>query len=261
MKIIVDDVKAILVDREDIVAGSVGVYNVEFHLDASWNGYAKTAVFKHGDDCYEVTLNDTNICTLPHQAIKTSGELKIGIRGSFEGKTRPTLWSEDIPIHDGAASGIAVDNLGTETAEYIDLVAGTATTVSSNGVTAVRRSAFAFSTALETVTLPNAKTIGYQAFATCQALKKVDLGSVEDIDDQAFFGCTALETLIIRTPTVCRIGAGLLNGNAGYLTPDRQTYIYVHSDLINAYKAETNVSKYAAQFRAIEDYPEICGLE
>jgi hypothetical protein len=38
-------------------------------------------------------------------------------------------------------------------------------------------------------------------------------------------------------------------------------YIYVPATLIDSYKSATNWSTYAAQFRAIEDYPEICGGE
>jgi hypothetical protein len=36
-------------------------------------------------------------------------------------------------------------------------------------------------------------------------------------------------------------------------------YIYVPAALIEDYKAATNWSLYADQFRAIEDYPEITG--
>jgi hypothetical protein len=36
-------------------------------------------------------------------------------------------------------------------------------------------------------------------------------------------------------------------------------YVYVPSALIETYKTATNWSTFAAQFRAIEDYPEICG--
>lgn len=119
MKIIVDDVKAIVVDREDIVAGSVGVHEVEFHFDQSWNGYSKTAVFKSGDHCFEVGLSNTNGCTLPWQVIKASGNLQIGVRGQADGKTRPTLWSEEIPIHEGATSGAAIEPLSIKIAETV----------------------------------------------------------------------------------------------------------------------------------------------
>ena len=36
-------------------------------------------------------------------------------------------------------------------------------------------------------------------------------------------------------------------------------YIYVPAEYIEEYKTATNWSVYASRFRAIEDYPEICG--
>ena len=36
-------------------------------------------------------------------------------------------------------------------------------------------------------------------------------------------------------------------------------YIYVPAALIDSYKTATNWTQYADQFRAIEDYPDICG--
>ena len=36
-------------------------------------------------------------------------------------------------------------------------------------------------------------------------------------------------------------------------------YIYVPYALLEQYKVATNWATYANQFRAIEDYPEICG--
>ncbi len=121
MKIIVDNVKAILMDREDIVAGSIGVHDVEFHFDESWRGYHKTAVFKSGDECFEVGIGNiqVNVCTLPWQAIKESGNLQIGVRGQADGKTRPTLWSEAIPIHEGATVGAAIEPPSIKTAKRV----------------------------------------------------------------------------------------------------------------------------------------------
>ena len=36
-------------------------------------------------------------------------------------------------------------------------------------------------------------------------------------------------------------------------------YIYVPMSLVDTYKSATNWSTFANQFRAIEDYPDICG--
>lgn len=77
-----------------------------------------------------------------------------------------------------------------------------------------------------------------------------------------FNGCGRLETLVLGADTVCT----LENTNAFNGTPIATKtafasagYIYVKKALIDSYKAATNWSAFAEQFRAIEDYPDICG--
>lgn len=111
---------------------------------------------------------------------------------------------------------------------------------------------------LETVNFPVAETIGMQALAYCYVLASIDLPLVNSIDSGAFLFCETLGTLILRnTSGVCE----LVNADAFDNTPiaDGTGYIYVPSALVDSYKAATNWSTYAAQIRAIEDYPDICG--
>lgn len=109
-------------------------------------------------------------------------------------------------------------------------------------------------------------------FASCAALTKVRFESVTRINDRAFQSCsalttadfpaatyiglwslgqTALTTLILRSQTV----ATLYTNGIG-LTPIASStgYIYVPRALVDSYKAATNWSTYANQFRALEDY-------
>jgi hypothetical protein len=64
-------------------------------------------------------------------------------------------------------------------------------------------------------------------------------------------------TLIIRSPNV----ATLENTNVFNSTPIKSGtgYIYVPRSRVDSYKAASNWSTYAAQIRAIEDYPDITG--
>lgn len=59
---------------------------------------------------------------------------------------------------------------------------------------------------------------------------------------------TEVPTLSVTTifPTIEDIG-------------DNDFYIYVPSDLVDTYKTETNWTIWADRYRAIEDYPDICG--
>lgn len=109
---------------------------------------------------------------------------------------------------------------------------------------------------LATVDLPNVVSLNTDTFYACQKLAEVRLPLVESVGDNAFKYCTALTTLVLGGSTVCSIKSSALIG-----TPitSGTGYIYVPKALIEEYKAAENWSTFAAQFRAIEDYPEITG--
>lgn len=117
-------------------------------------------------------------------------------------------------------------------------------------------SVFAGCSALEEIVIPKVKSIPSKAFNNCTGLKKVDSSKVTSIATSAFNNCAALEALILRNSTMATLantnaflGSGIASGTG---------YIYVPSALVDSYKAADNWSTYAAQFRAIEDYPDIC---
>lgn len=133
--------------------------------------------------------------------------------------------------------------------------------------------------ALQTVYAPKCSTVYIQAFYGCKNLleinfpactrtvsscfhgcsqmKKADFGTALTIAAQSFAYCSALDTLILRGSTVSTLE------NVSALTSTHIAsgtgYIYVPSSLVDSYKAATNWSTYAAQIRAIEDYPDITG--
>ena len=106
----------------------------------------------------------------------------------------------------------------------------------------------------ETVT-----SIGNYAFKSCSNLTTANFPAATSIGDSAFQGCSNLTALILRSETM----ATLDSTSAFTSTPIKSGtgYIYVPAALVDSYKADTNWSTYAAQFRAIEDYQEITGGE
>ena len=133
----------------------------------------------------------------------------------------------------------------------VDVNIPSATTIGS-------RNAFSLCTSLEEIALPLLKTLTMANFNGCTKLKKVDLPVCTTINGgNNFNNCSSLEALILRSTTMCTLtktndflGSGVANGTG---------YIYVPSSLVDTYKSATNWSTYSAQFRAIEDYPDICG--
>jgi hypothetical protein len=120
--------------------------------------------------------------------------------------------------------------------------------------------AFYECTALESMVFLALTEVPYNGLRQFKGLKKADFHVLQAIRQNGFYQCTSLETLIIRTETdLCSLTGGSIF--TGSKIENGTGYIYVPSKLVAGYKIATNWSKYAAQFRAIEDYPEICGGE
>ena len=116
--------------------------------------------------------------------------------------------------------------------------------------------AFFGCTNLISIDMPKLEVIGSSAFSQCNSLKKFFLKNLKSIGGSAFNSSRALTTLCIYTNSVCN----LANTGALIGTPISAGtgYIYVPEALLEEYKTATNWVTYADQFRAIEDYPEIC---
>jgi hypothetical protein len=123
-------------------------------------------------------------------------------------------------------------------------------------------------TSISKMVFTKATSITNNSFYGCVNLAVLDFHALSEITLPPFNKCVSLSTLIIRTETMC---AQLSNVNTlfgvkistsmDYRTPIAKGtgYIYVPAALVETYKADSGWSQYAAQFRAIEDYPEICG--
>jgi hypothetical protein len=195
--------------------------------------------------------------------VTPSGTIEISVNGTYDvteyANAEVNVPAGDTDIEDG-------------------IIRRTLSSYSNNRVTSVGRYSFAGWNALKTIDLPNLVTIGNYAFNNsgitravfpkvtsvgtsslynCTSLTFVDLPVVEEIDSQAFGYSSKLVTLIIRSPNVATLG----NTNVFNSTPIKSGtgYIYVPRSLVDSYKAASNWSTYAAQIRAIEDYPDIAG--
>ena len=112
---------------------------------------------------------------------------------------------------------------------------------------------------LTTVNLPKATGLNSYAFQSATNLEFIDLPMVASISNYSFRYCSNLTTLILRKDDgICTLGGTTALAGSGISS--KKGYIYVPSALIEEYKVATNWTKFESQFRAIEDYPEICGV-
>lgn len=121
---------------------------------------------------------------------------------------------------------------------------------------------FGYCYKLTNADFPNATSIGRSAFQQCEALTSVDISSATEIKSQAFSYCNVLKSVILRSETVCTLSSTdvfadcyhILGTQNSTYNPngDKDGYIYVPANLVEAYKTATNWSTYASQIRAIE---------
>ena len=179
---------------------------------------------------------------IPEGYIKPSGDISITANGEY----------------DVTAKARAVVSVPEDHSVEDSVINRTLKTYTNDRITAVAGQAFWGCTSLKELILPNVETLSTNSVRGCTALLKVDFGNkVRTINTNVFYGCTKLTTLILRANSVCSLGATSaftdtpIEGGTGY--------IYVPSALVESYKTATRWSTYANQFRAIEDYPDICG--
>lgn len=125
-------------------------------------------------------------------------------------------------------------------------------------VTNIGNNAFRAQGYIQRLVLPKVASTASEAVRNCDALTYVDLPVCTSFGTYTFNDCNNLETLILRnTSKVCSMS----NVNVLQLTKiaNGEGFIYVPASLLSAYSSATNWSTYAAQIRAIEDYPEITG--
>ena len=151
-------------------------------------------------------------------------------------------------IHDNYATSIGFDAFGS---------CSKLTTADFQAATSIGPYAFQNCIALTAVNFPAATSIGNSAFRSCSELTTADFQAATSIENYAFHYCFKLTTLILRSETMATLSSTsalnttTINSGTGY--------IYVPAALVDSYKAASNWSTYANQFRAIEDYPDVCG--
>lgn len=117
----------------------------------------------------------------------------------------------------------------------------------------------------------NAASIASNALNGCSKLTTADFRVATSIASNAFTSCMSLTALILRSETMCTLSnknafnscCHILGTVSSTYNPEglKDGYFYVPRSLVDSYKTATNWSTYADQFRAIEDYPDICGGE
>ena len=126
-------------------------------------------------------------------------------------------------------------------------------------VTTIGSYAFRQCRKLTEVRFPKLTSVATYALSRCSALTKADLGLAASVTANLFAEDSKLTALILRkSDDIATLAAtSALSGTA---IASGTGYIYVPTALLDSYKEATNWSTYAAQFRAIEDYPGICGV-
>lgn len=167
-------------------------------------------------------------------------------------------------------SGETVDELAKS------IVERTITSLNNEDFTTIGSSGMRHCDKLTDVVLPNVTTLNQYAFYQCTALKNVELQKMTHITGNyvfgncsaleqmrfpsaerlggtyTFYGCTALKALIFPNEnTVSEVSD---SGLWGSTIESGTGFVYVPAALLDSYKAATNWSTYAAQFRALEDY-------
>ena len=112
---------------------------------------------------------------------------------------------------------------------------------------------------LTQVNIPKVTGLSNYSFTNCGKLARLELGNVGSIGTGCFASNDALETLIVRKTGSNITTLANVNAFNGTKIQDGTGYVYFPKELVDAQKSATNWSTYAAQIRAIEDYPEICG--
>ena len=117
---------------------------------------------------------------------------------------------------------------------------------------------------IKSVKLPLATSLGTSAFQACNRVKTIDFSQPLTFQYNTFGQCSMLIAVILRSETMCTLESTgafqlchhfhgtyhvMFNPNAL-----KDGYIYVPKALVDSYKAATNWSIFADQFRALEDY-------
>ena len=83
------------------VSGSAEIYEAVFAFDASWDGFARTAVFECAGERREQLLVGDR-CIVPWEILKAGAYLRVGVYGVSGDATMPTVYSGTMFVARGA---------------------------------------------------------------------------------------------------------------------------------------------------------------
>lgn len=122
--------------------------------------------------------------------------------------------------------------------------------------TTLGRCALSKLTGLTSAVFTEVVSVAYRCFENDKALSRLDFHKKVDFASQALYDC-GLDTLILRNSAASTLADK--NALSSTKIQSGTGYIYVPSALIDTYKTASGWSTFSARFRAIEDYPDICG--
>lgn len=105
MKLQADWNRLTITESELLTSGSAAVYRAAFAFDPRWEGFARTAVFRTGEELYEVLLDDSGVCDIPWEALRADGWLYVGVYGTRGGRRLATIYADPVRVHRGAEAG------------------------------------------------------------------------------------------------------------------------------------------------------------
>jgi hypothetical protein len=264
---------SITVTYDTLATYTVNFYNGETLLQTVKNVKYMDSVEYTGE--VPVKEGDFEFAGWTPDPIAVTGDMNCYARFKFNGSYARALVKRTI---EGNYENDRVTSVG----EYAFMNAKKIASVSMPEVTNIGHLAFNGASALVSIDFPKVTSVGDEVFANTgnisrarfPAMVKItgrsfkncyihtfDFPVLESIDGQyAFYYAPGVTELILRNANkICTLASSASLSS----TPiSRGTgYIYVPRALIEDYKAATNWSTYADQFRAIEDYPDICGGE
>ena len=130
------------------------------------------------------------------------------------------------------------------------------TSVNAPNLTTMGSYMFYGCSSLTEVNFPKATSVTSTSFYQCTKLERADFGAAKSISSSAFAYCTKLKVLILRrSDAIVTVTTNSFDGVTTFAG-----YVYVPKALIESYENYTNwATKFSGKFRAIEDYPDICG--
>ncbi len=96
-----------IANKEFMTSGAVNIFEAHFEFDESWNGYARTAVFRSGDygAAVAVVLDATDTCKVPWESLIAEAPLWVGVVGVSGDKKLPTNYVNAGCVAEGAEGG------------------------------------------------------------------------------------------------------------------------------------------------------------